>query len=265
MTIRTTEPYDFDVAMIFNLACAASPVHYQRDPVHTTLTCVQGTHHALLLAERTGARFLQASTSEVYGDPEIHPQPESYPGRVSPIGPRACYDEGKRCAETLIMDFKRSRGVDARIARIFNTYGPSMAIDDGRVISNFIVQALENRPLTVYGDGKQTRSLCYVSDLIDGLMRLIEVGEIDHPVNLGNPREMTILEIARSVIAQVGAGRIEFSPLPEDDPKRRRPDISTARSVLGFSPKVSFEEGLETTVLDFDRRLRSRPRQRRAS
>jgi UDP-glucuronate decarboxylase len=258
-------PFDHGVDFVFNLACAASPVHYQRDPVRTTLTCVKGTHHALLVAERSGARFLQASTSEVYGDPEVHPQTESYRGHVSPIGPRACYDEGKRCAESLVMDFRRSHGVDARIARIFNTYGPTMAIDDGRVVSNFIVQAMRDRPLTVYGDGRQTRSLCYVSDLIDGLIRLMTVEHVEQPVNLGNPRELTVLEIARRVIDELGRGRIEHKPLPKDDPKRRRPDITVAKKLLGFEPKIAFEEGLRATVSDFDRRLRSSSRVNLAS
>jgi UDP-glucuronate decarboxylase len=252
------EPFDVEADLIFNLACAASPIHYQRAPIRTTLTCVNGTHHALMLAERMGARFVQASTSEIYGDPEVHPQVESYRGCVNPIGPRACYDEGKRCAESLVMDFRRARGVDARIARIFNTYGPTMAIDDGRVISNFIVQAIRDRPLTVYGDGRQTRSLCYVSDLIDGLVRLMNAEKVEQPVNLGNPRELTVLQIARKVIEEVGRGRIQHEALPEDDPLRRKPNISAARRLLDFEPRIRFEEGLKATVSDFESRLRRR-------
>jgi UDP-glucuronate decarboxylase len=249
-------PYDVPgVERIYNFACAASPPHYQRDPIHTMLTSVQGTLHALRLAERTGARLLQASTSEVYGDPEVHPQPESYRGHVSPVGPRACYDEGKRCAETLVMDFHRRRDVDVRIVRIFNTYGPAMDLSDGRMVSNFIVQGLRGEPLTVYGDGRQTRSLCYVDDLLDGVVATMEQeGEVG-PLNLGSAEERTVLEVAEAVLRQLGGGRIVFQPLPVDDPKKRRPDIRRARALLGLEPRVGLEEGLARTIEDFERRL----------
>lgn len=253
------EPYDFAVDRIYNLACAASPAHYRRDPIHTTLTSFEGVRHALAVAERHGARLLQASTSEVYGDPDVHPQPESYPGCVSTTGPRACYDEGKRCAESLVTDYRRAGRADARIARIFNTYGPGMAVDDGRVVSNFITQALRGEPLTVYGDGLQTRSLCYVDDLLDGLVRLMEIEDVEGPVNLGNPREMTVLEIARVVIERVGRGRIVHRPLPVDDPRRRQPDITRARRLLGFEPRIPFEEGVMPTIRYFERRLSPGP------
>jgi UDP-glucuronate decarboxylase len=246
------QPYQVEADRIYNLASPASPPHYQRDPVRTTLTSVLGVHHALELAHRTGARVLQASTSEVYGDPEVHPQPESYRGAVCPIGPRACYDEGKRCAESLVMDHARTRGVAVRIARIFNTYGPRMALDDGRVVSNFVVQALRGQDLTVYGDGSQTRSFCYVDDLVDGLVRLMEHPTEVGPVNLGNPAEMTVIELAREVIRQIGGtSRIVFRPLPRDDPKQRRPVIDRARSVLGFAPQVSLRDGLAATIASF--------------
>lgn len=252
-----SKPFDVAADRVYNLACAASPPRYQEDPIHTTLTSVTGIYHALSCAERHGARLLQASTSEVYGDPEVHPQREDYCGRVSPIGPRACYDEGKRCAESLAMDFHRARRAEVRIARIFNTYGPGMAVDDGRVVSNFVTQALRGEPLTIYGDGAQTRSLCYVDDMIEGLVRLMEVEGESGPINLGNPRELTVLEIAERVIALVGRGRIVRRPLPKDDPRRRRPDIDLARRVLGFEPQTPFEEGLVPTVRYFERRLRS--------
>jgi UDP-glucuronate decarboxylase len=246
---------------IYNLACAASPPQYQKDPVHTTLTNVVGIHHALELSKRCGARILQASTSEVYGDPECHPQPETYRGLVSCIGPRACYDEGKRCAESLMMDYARSHGVEVRIARIFNTYGPRMSAEDGRVISNFIVQALNDLPLTVYGDGSQTRSLCYVEDMIDGLMSLMEQNFQTGPINLGNPEELTVLEIAERVVGAVGGGRIVHKPLPVDDPRRRKPDTALAQALLGFRARVPFEEGLRKTVAYFGSELaRSRAR-----
>lgn len=241
---------------VYNLACPASPVHYQRDPVHTTLTNVLGTYSCLRLAERWDARCLLASTSEVYGDPEVHPQPESYRGNVSSTGPRSCYDEGKRCAESLLMDYRRSRGVSVRLARIFNTYGPRMAIDDGRVVSNFIVQALRGESLTVYGDGSQTRSLCYVDDLVEGLLGLMERSPVPGPINLGNPEELTVLEIAERVIAMVGRGRIVRRPLPEDDPRRRKPDIQAAERAFGFRPRVAFEQGLRATVEYFERKLK---------
>jgi UDP-glucuronate decarboxylase len=240
---------------VYNLACPASPQHYQRDPIHTTLTNVLGTHSCLKLAERWGARCLLASTSEVYGDPEVHPQPESYRGNVSSIGPRACYDEGKRCAESLLMDFRRTKGLPIRLARLFNTYGPNMAINDGRVVSNFIVQALRNENLTVYGDGSQTRSLCYVDDMIDGLVGLMEQSPVSGPMNLGNPEELSVLEIAERVIAEVGRGKIVRRPLPEDDPKRRKPDIRMAEKAFGFRPKVPFKVGLRATIDYFDRQL----------
>ncbi len=240
---------------IYNLACAASPAHYQRDPVHTTLSSVLGVHRCLKLAELCGARLLQASTSEVYGDPELHPQREDYRGSVSCTGPRACYDEGKRCAESLVMDFRRGRSTQVRIARIFNTYGPNMAVDDGRVVSNFIVQALRGEPLTVYGDGHQTRSLCYVSDLVDGLIGLMEQSVTPGPVNLGNPEERSVLAIAELVIAAVGRGRIVRKPLPADDPRRRKPDIGLAQRAFAFEPQVSLEHGLSATIDYFENKL----------
>jgi UDP-glucuronate decarboxylase len=244
-----TDPLDFAVDRIYNLASPASPVHYQRDPVRTTLTNVLGTYRALELAERRRARLLQASTSEVYGDPDVHPQREDYRGNVNPIGARACYDEGKRCAETLVMDYWRSRGVSVRLARIFNTYGPRMAIDDGRVVTNFIVQALRGEDLTVYGDGSQTRSFCYVDDLIDGFVRLMEHPDERGPVNLGNPVEFTVLELAQEILRLTGSrSRIVFRELPEDDPRQRRPDIDRARRSLGFEPRISLRHGLKRTI-----------------
>jgi len=237
------------VDWIFNLASPASPVHYQADPIKTTLTNVLGTLHALQLAVKHQARLLQASTSEVYGDPEIHPQPESYWGHVNPIGVRSCYDEGKRCAESLTMDFVRTRGVDLRLVRIFNTYGPRMAIDDGRVVSNFIVQALRGQDLTVYGDGQQTRSFCYVDDLIEGFLRFMRDETAVGPLNLGNPTEFTVLELAQAVIELTGSNsRILHAALPADDPKLRRPDITQARARLGFEPRVGLHEGLSRTI-----------------
>jgi UDP-glucuronate decarboxylase len=245
------EPYDLDdVDRIYNLACAASPPRYQEDPVHTILTNVLGMRHALELAERTGARILQASTSEVYGDPEVHPQPEDYRGSVNPHGPRACYDEGKRCAEALCADFHRSRHVDVRIARIFNTYGPAMGAGDGRVVVNFVMQAISGTPLTIYGDGDQTRSLCYVDDLLDGLQGLMERTTFTGPVNLGNPSERTVREIAELVLARLPGSDLVYCPLPADDPQRRRPDITLAGELFGFEPRVSFESGLERTIED---------------
>ena len=241
---------------IFNLASPASPVHYQSDPVKTTMTNVLGTLHALQLAVRTGARMLQASTSEVYGDPDVHPQPESYAGRVNPVGIRACYDEGKRCAESIAMDFVRQRGADLRLVRIFNTYGPRMMVDDGRVVSNFVVQALRGEDLTVYGDGSQTRSFCYVDDLIDGFVAFIRHAGVVGPLNLGNPSEFTMLELARAVLELTHSpSRIVHVPLPEDDPKVRRPDITRARAVLGFEPKVELRQGLSLTIAAFERCL----------
>lgn len=241
------------VDRVFNLACAASPPHYQANPEHTLLTSVVGTHNLITFAEAKGARFLQASTSEVYGDPEVHPQRESYWGNVNPIGPRACYDEGKRAAETLCFDFARAGRVDVRVARIFNTYGPRMRADDGRVVSNVICQALAGDAITVYGDGSQTRSFCYVSDLIDGLMRLMRhEGEVALPVNLGNPVELTVCDLVTKVLAMTGsASPVVTRPLPVDDPQRRRPDIALASTLLGWAPRVPLESGLKATVAWF--------------
>ena len=237
---------------IFNLACPASPVHYQRDPIFTTRTSFSGALHSLELAQRCGARFFQASTSEVYGDPQIHPQPESYRGHVNPIGPRACYDEGKRVAECLCADYRRRRGVDVRIARIFNTYGPRMAAEDGRVVSNFIVQALRGDPLTVYGDGQQTRSFCFVSDLVEGFLLLMAHEDERGPVNLGNDGEFTMLELANQILDLTqSASDLVHEPLPDDDPTRRRPDLTLARTRLGYEPRVPLRAGLERTVRYF--------------
>jgi UDP-glucuronate decarboxylase len=238
------------IDQIFNLACAASPPHYQANPEHTMLTSVVGTHNLLSLAEAAGARFFLASTSEIYGDPEVHPQPESYWGNVNPTGPRACYDEGKRAAETLTFDFERSGRVDVRVARIFNTYGPRMRADDGRVVSNVICQALAGDDITVYGDGSQTRSFCYVSDLVDGFLRLMAYeGGRPGAVNLGNPVELTVGDLADRVLAMTGStSRIVRRPLPIDDPRRRRPDISRARQLLGWNPTTPLEVGLRTTI-----------------
>lgn len=246
-----TTPFEIRADWIFHLACPASPVHYQRNPIKTVVTNVVGTLNGLSLASRTGARFLLASTSEVYGDPDVHPQVEEYRGNVNPIGPRACYDEGKRCAETLCFDHHREAGVDLRVARIFNTYGPRMAVEDGRVVSNFIVQALRGEDITLYGDGKQTRSFCYVSDLVEGLWLLMNSREVG-PINLGNPGEFTIAELAEQVIALTGANsKRVFRPLPADDPKQRRPDISKAQALLGYQPKIALRSGLEPTVAYF--------------
>jgi len=251
------EPLDVPADCIYNLACPASPVHYRKDPVYTLRTCVLGTLNLLELAERLRAPLLLASTSEVYGDPEVHPQCEDYRGRVNPIGPRACYDEGKRSAEALCMDFLRTRGVPVRIARIFNTYGPRMRPDDGRVVSNFIVQALAGRPLTIYGDGRQTRSFCYVDDLVRGLDALMSAPPgFAGPVNLGNPAEYTVRELAERIRDACGTGSpLAFHPLPEDDPVRRRPDIALARHALGWEPRVGIEEGLARTVAALRLRL----------
>lgn len=246
------------VQSILNLACPASPPHYQADPEHTMLTSVLGTHRLLKLAEDTGARFLLASTSEVYGDPDVHPQKESYWGNVNPIGPRACYDEGKRAAETLTFDFERAGRVDARVARIFNTYGPRMRPDDGRVVSNTICQALTGEDITVYGSGQQTRSFCYVADLVDGLMRLLAYdGPANGPFNLGNPSELTIEDLVRRVIALTGtSSEVVARPLPIDDPRRRKPDITRAKQHLGWSPKTPLETGLKSTVAWFMREVK---------
>ena len=251
---------------IYNLACAASPPHYQADPVHTMMTSVVGTNRLLELAARDGARFLLASTSEVYGDPEIHPQREDYWGNVNPIGPRACYDEGKRAAETLAFDYERAGRVAVRVARIFNTYGPRMRADDGRVVSNAICQALRGEDITIYGSGQQTRSFCYVSDLVDGLRRLMEhEGPVGGPVNLGNPAEMTIEELVAVVLRLTGSSSdVAWRPLPTDDPRRRRPDISRAAQVLGWSPKVGLEAGLEGAIAWFAKQVDpARPRPQR--
>ena len=254
------QPIFVEVDQIYNFACPASPVHYQYNPVKTVKTNVMGTIHMLGLAKRVRARMLQASTSEVYGDPEEHPQRETYWGRVNPIGPRSCYDEGKRVAETLVMDYHRQNGVDVRIVRIFNTYGPRMAIDDGRVVSNFIVQALRGEPLTVYGDGSQTRSFCYVSDLIDGCIRMMNAEGFTGPVNLGNPNEFTIRQLAEKVIAMTGSkSEIVQRPLPKDDPVQRQPDITLAREKLGWEPRVPLEEGLAKTIDYFRNKLKDCP------
>ncbi len=245
-----------EVDLIYHLACPASPIHYQHNPIKTVKTNVMGTINMLGLAKRIKARILLASSSEVYGDAEIHPQPESYWGNVNPIGLRSCYDEGKRVAETLMMDYSRQNAVDIRIARIFNTYGPRMAVNDGRVISNFIVQALRGESLTVYGDGKQTRSFCFVSDLIEALVRLMNKEGLTSPVNLGNPVESTVLELAESVLELTGSrSKITFNPLPADDPVRRCPEVSLARETLGWQPQVSLEEGLRKTIAYFREKL----------
>jgi UDP-glucuronate decarboxylase len=254
-----TFPLYVEVDEIYNLACPAAPIHYQFDPVQTTKTSVHGAINMLGLAKRLRAPILQASTSEVYGDPEVHPQTESYWGRVNPIGPRSCYDEGKRCAETLFFDYRRQHRLAIKVARIFNTYGPRMHLQDGRVVSNFIVQALRGQPITIYGDGSQTRSFCYVDDLVDALVRLMATpDEVTGPINLGNPAEMTVKALAERVVALTGSrSKIEYRPLPEDDPKQRRPDIALARSTLGWEPTIRLEEGLAKTVAYFDQLLKS--------
>lgn len=251
-----TFPLYVEVDEIYNLACPASPIHYQHDPVQTTKTSVHGAINMLGLAKRTGAKILQASTSEVYGDPEVHPQPEAYWGRVNPIGIRSCYDEGKRCAETLFFDYYRQHGLHIKVARIFNTYGPRMHPEDGRVVSNFIVQALRGEPITIYGEGTQTRSFCYVDDLVDGLIRLMDSSdEVTGPINLGNPQEFTIAELAQIILEAVGSStQIAHQPLPQDDPTQRRPDISLAKDVLGWSPTVDLTAGLSKTI-DYFREL----------
>ncbi len=239
---------------IYNLACPASPVHYQHNPVKTIKTNILGALHMLGLAKRVGAKVLQASTSEVYGDPEVHPQDESYRGHVNPIGLRACYDEGKRCAETLFFDYHRQNGVNIRVVRIFNTYGPRMHPDDGRVVSNFIVAALTNRDITVYGDGTQTRSFCYVDDMIDGFVKMMNADDdVTGPVNLGNPSEIRVLDLAEKVLEITGSkSRIVFAPLPADDPRKRRPDITAAKEKLGWEPKVGLDDGLKRTIAYFE-------------
>ena len=252
-----TLPLHLEVDEIYNLACPASPVHYQFDPVQTTKTSVHGAINMLDLAKRTNAKILQASTSEIYGDPKEHPQTETYWGNVNPIGIRSCYDEGKRCAETLFFDFYRQYKLNIKVVRIFNTYGPRMHPNDGRVVSNFIVQALQKTPITIYGDGTQTRSFCYVDDLIEGFVKLMKTDHtITGPINLGNPNEHTMLEIAKIIIDLVGSGvRIEYKPLPEDDPTRRQPDISFAKDKLNWEPKIHLKEGLQKTINYFDNLL----------
>lgn len=246
------DPFKVEVERIYNLACPASPVHYQFNPIKTVKTSVMGAINCLGLAKRVGARILQASTSEVYGDPEVHPQPESYRGNVNPIGSRACYDEGKRCAETLFFDYHRENAVDMRVVRIFNTYGPRMLPNDGRVVSNFIVQALQGEDLTIYGDGSQTRSFCFVDDLIEAMMRTMEQDQTVGPVNIGNPVEFTIRELAEQVLGKIeGSSTIVEQDLPSDDPMQRKPDISLARKVLGWSPKIELSEGLDRTITYF--------------
>jgi UDP-glucuronate decarboxylase len=256
-----TFPLYVEVGAIYNLACPASPIHYQRDPVQTTKTTVHGAINVLGLAKRLRCRIFQASTSEVYGDPTVHPQREDYWGNVNPIGPRSCYDEAKRCAETLFFDYRRQHNLPIKIARIFNTYGPRMHPDDGRVISNFIVQALRREPITIYGDGNQTRSFCYVDDLIEGFIRVMATdNDFTGPVNLGNPREFTIGELAEKVLALTGSrSEIIYHPLPVDDPKQRQPDISRAQSKLDWTPKVQLEEGLNKTIAYFDKLLTAAP------
>lgn len=257
-----TFPLYIEADEIYNLACPASPIHYQNDPVQTTKVNVHGSINMLGLAKRLNAKILQASTSEVYGDPSVHPQPESYRGNVNCIGPRSCYDEGKRCAETLFFDYHRQHKTKIKVARIFNTYGPRMHPNDGRVISNFIMQALQGEPIEVYGDGSQTRSFCYVSDLINALVRLMNTpDDVIGPINLGNSQEFTILELATKVIELINSkSEIVFKPLPADDPKQRKPDISLARQVLGWEPKVSLEKGLIKTITFFEELLRSSSR-----
>ena len=250
------DPFKFEVDQIYNLACPASPVHYQYNPIKTVKTSVMGAINCLGLAKRVGARILQASTSEVYGDPEIHPQPESYRGNVNPIGLRACYDEGKRCAETLFFDYHRENKVDIRVVRIFNTYGPRMLANDGRVVSNFIVQAIKGEDLTLYGDGRQTRSFCYMDDLLEAMIRTMNQKETVGPVNIGNPNEFTIRELAEAVMKKVqsNSSLIEM-PLPEDDPSQRKPDITLAQKVLGWNPEIQLEEGLDRTIPYFQELL----------
>jgi UDP-glucuronate decarboxylase len=253
-----TFPLYVEVDQVYNLACPASPIHYQHDPVQTTKTSVHGAINMLGLAKRLRAKILQASTSEVYGDPSVHPQPEEYWGNVNPVGPRSCYDEGKRCAETLFFDYWRQHKLRIKVARIFNTYGPRMHPNDGRVVSNFIVQALLGRDITVFGDGQQTRSFCYVDDLIDGLMRLMDTAdEVIGPINIGNPKEFTMLELASLVVEMTGSrSRIVHRPRPQDDPRQRRPDISKAHDVLKWVPQIALKEGLVRTIAYFEELLR---------
>lgn len=256
-----TFPLYVEVDEIYNLACPASPVHYQFDPVQTLKTSVHGAINVLGLAKRTKAKVFQASTSEVYGDPEVHPQPESYWGRVNPIGIRSCYDEGKRCAETLFSDYHRQHGVRIKIARIFNTYGPRMHPNDGRVVSNFIVQALRGEDITIYGEGQQTRSFCYVDDLIEGFVRMMGTpDEVTGPINLGNPGEFTMLQLAERVLSLTGSSsKLVFRPLPQDDPRQRQPDITQAKAVLDWQPSIALDHGLEKTISYFDALLKEEP------
>ena len=250
------DPFKLEVDQIYNLACPASPVHYQHNPIKTTKTSVMGAINCLGLAKRVNARVFQASTSEVYGDPSIHPQPESYWGNVNPIGIRSCYDEGKRCAETLFFDYHRQNKVDIRVVRIFNTYGPRMLADDGRVVSNFIVQALQGQDITIYGEGLQTRSFCYVDDLIEGFVRLMKQEQVVGPMNIGNPSEFTVRQLAEMVIQLTGSSsNIVHHDMPEDDPKQRQPDITQAREVLGWEPKIQLEVGLTRTIAYFEQHL----------
>lgn len=249
-------PIDVEVDRIYNLACPASPVHYQFNPIRTVQTNVVGATNVLELAKRIKARVLQASTSEVYGDPTVHPQVESYWGNVNPIGVRSCYDEGKRCAETLFFDYHRQSGVDIRVIRIFNTYGPNMLENDGRVVSNFIVQALSNKDITIYGDGSQTRSFCYVADLVTAMIKMMDCEDFTGPVNLGNPRELTIKEIAEMIIDLTGSkSKLVYKPLPKDDPTRRKPNITLAKEKLGWEPQIMLEDGLKSTIEYFKNRM----------
>lgn len=252
-----TFPLFVEVDQIWNLACPASPIHYQHDPVQTTKTSVHGAINMLGLAKRLGAKILQASTSEVYGDPSVHPQPEEYWGNVNPIGPRSCYDEGKRCAETLFFDYHRQHRLRIKVIRIFNTYGPRMHPNDGRVVSNFIVQALQGKDITIYGDGLQTRSFCYVDDLVDGMIRLMDSGDdVTGPINIGNPGEFTMIELAEAVLRLAGSrSKLVRLPLPADDPKQRQPDITKAKDILGWEPKVQLEDGLKETISYFRKLL----------
>ena len=253
-------PLYVEVDEIYNLACPASPIHYQFDPVQTTKVSVSGAINMLGLAKRVGAKIFQASTSEVYGDPEIHPQPEDYWGKVNPIGQRSCYDEGKRCAETLFFDYRRQHNLPIKVGRIFNTYGPRMHPNDGRVVSNFTMQALQGRQITIYGEGEQTRSFCYVSDLVEGMIRMMETGvDVTGPMNLGSPREFTIRELADQIIEKTGSSSsLVFEPLPSDDPRQRRPDISQAKSVLDWEPSTDLSEGLDATISYFKDLLQQR-------
>lgn len=252
-----TFPLYVEVDQIYNLACPASPIHYQLDPVQTTKTSVHGAINMLGLAKRRKAKILQASTSEVYGDAAVHPQPEEYWGHVNPIGPRACYDESKRCAETLFFDYHRQHNLKIKVARIFNTFGPRMQLNDGRVVSNFAVQALENRPITIYGDGRQTRSFCYVDDLVEGLVQLMDSDDtVTGPINLGNPEECTIAELAQKIVVLSGSrSTLDYQPLPDNDPRQRRPDISKAKAVLGWSPSTGLDDGLRRAIAYFKQEL----------